>query len=148
MRKHMMRVVNANPFSKFFRAAALVLVISSSSAITYAAATPASIVSKDPGINNTVINHVSTDSESFLFEVKLDNTTGERFSVIIKDEGNNTIYRGWFSDKEFNRKFRLPKSESSKVTFIIRSESGKAAEAFEVNTNRRVVEDIVVKKVL
>jgi hypothetical protein len=148
MKKHMMRVVNANIFSKFFKAAVLVVSLTGSYAASYAAPASHAVVAGVPGFGNAVVNHLSTDNESFLFEVKLKNTSGERFTVIVKDEIGNTLYRGWFSETEFNKKFRLPKLDSEKITFIIRTESGKASETFEVNSSRRVVEDVVVKKVL
>jgi hypothetical protein len=146
MKKHMMRVVNTNVFSRFFKAA--VLVVALGGTYTAAHATPASqaVVNPGPGFGNAVVNHLSSDAESLLFEVKLINTTGERFAVIVKDENNHTLYRAWFTEKDFNKKFRLPKSEAEKLTFILRSESGKVTETFEINSSRRIVEDVVVKR--
>lgn len=147
MKKHMMRVINAN-FSRFFKAAIIVVTLSGSYAVTHAAPALQAVVNPGPGFGNAVISHLASDNESLLFAVKLENTTGERFSVIVKDANNHTLYRGWFSDKEFNKKFRLPKGDTDKLTMIIRSESGRASETFEINSSRRVVEDVVVKKVL
>lgn len=148
MKKNLMRVVNANIFSKFFKAAVLVISLTGSYAATQAAPASYAVVNNGPGFGNTEIKHIATDNESMLVEVTLDNTTGERFAVIIKDEAGHTLYRGWFSEKDFSKKFRLPKPEGEKLTVVLRSESGKATETFEINSSRRVIEDVVVKKVL
>lgn len=143
----MMRVVNANLFSKFFKTAVFVIALASVNATVHAAPVTQTVVENGPGFGNANVSHISSDNESLLFEVKVDNNTGERFSVIVKDEYSHTIYRGWFTGKEFNKKFRLPKTDSEKLTFIIKSESGNASESFEVNSSRRIIEDVVVKKV-
>lgn len=143
-----MRVVNANIFSKFFKAAVLVVSLSGAYAATMAAPSPYVVVNKEPGFGNAKITHIGSDSQSLLVELSFENNTGERVAVIVKDENSHTLYRGWFNEKDFSKKFRLPKTESEKLTVIIRSESGKASEAFEINSNRRVIEDVVVKKVM
>ena len=146
MKKQLMRVVNAN-YSRFFKTAILVVSLTGAYAATYATPASQAFVNAGPGVGKTEVSHLASDSESLLFEVKVENTSGEKFYVLVKDESNNTLYRGSFSDKDFTKKFRLPKSESNHVTFIIKGESGVTAQTFQINTSRRVVEEVVVTKV-
>lgn len=146
MKKQLMRVVNAN-YSRFFKTAVLVLSLTGAYAATYATPASQGIMNGGPGVGKTEVSHLASDGESLLFEVKVENASGEKFYVLVKDENNNTLYRGSFSGKEFNKKFRLPKSESNHITFIVRGESGVSTETFQINTNRRVVEEVVVTKV-
>lgn len=147
MKRSFMRVVNATTFSKFFKATAFVLVLSASYATTQAATAPYAVVNAGPGIGKTEISHLRSDNQSLLFEVKVENATGEKFMVIVKDESNNTLYRGYFDGKDFNKKFKVPKGETQKVTFIIRGGEGNAMQSFEINSNTRVIEEVIVTKV-
>jgi hypothetical protein len=147
MKKSLMRVVNTTLFSKFFKASAFVLVLSSSYAAVQASPAPYEIVKSGPGIGKTEISHVRSDNQSLIFEVKVENASGEKFIVIVKDDGNNTLYRGSFNDKAFSKKFKVQKGDTQKVTFIIKGESGSSSESFEINSNTRVIEEVVVTKI-
>lgn len=147
MKKTLMSVVNGNLFSKFFKASAMVIVLSGGYAVTQAAPASYAIVKAGPGIGKTEISHLRSDSQSLLFEVKVENATGEKFMVIVKDDSNNTLYRGYFNDRDFNKKFKIPKGETQKVTFIIKSDKGNATESFEINSNTRVIEEVVVTRI-
>lgn len=100
----------------------------------------------DPGVKNAIIKHLSTNNESIVFEVNVDNEKGEKFSVIIKGDGGATLYRGVFSDKNFSKKFVLPKADDQKLVFQVKSASGVKSEAFEVNSSTRLVEEVIVTK--
>lgn len=117
------------------------------SAAAYAAPASHHAVNADPRVPNAVITHVGSTSESLVFQVNLANQTGERFTLIIRDNTGTTLYRGAFSDKNFSKKFQLPKGDSDKIVFVIRSASGNSTESFEVNSNTRLVEEVVVRRV-
>jgi len=80
------------------------------------------------------------------FDVKVDNSDGEKFLILVKDESGTTLYRGFFNDKDFKKRFILPKTDASKITFYVKGENGNKSESFEINTNTRVIEEVVVKK--
>lgn len=141
MKKQMMRVVSANLASKFFKASAVALMLTVSAPAIYAAGNP------DPGVKNAVINHLATTGDNLLFEVKVANESGEKFTLVIKDNTGTTIYRGVYSDKNFAKKFQFPKGENDKVVFIVKSASGNKTESFEINSNTRLVEEVIVKRV-
>jgi len=147
MKKQLMRVVNTTMFSKFIKTTVVVLMLSGSYAVSYATPVFAGIENPGPGVGKTMVTHVSSDSKSQLFEVKVENATGEKFQIVVKDDNGRTLYRGNFTEKAFSKKFRLPKGESEKVTFIIKNEAGTESETFEINSSVRFVEEVVVKKV-
>jgi hypothetical protein len=147
MRKYLIGVVNAN-LSKFIKTTIVVFVLTATTTVK-AQVTPASAnISNDNGAGKAVVTYVSGSNETLLFDVKVDNAEGERFTIFVKDENGTTIYRGVYNDKDFKKRFVLPKTDSGKLTFNIKSESGSKSESFEINTNTRVVEEVTVRKVI
>lgn len=142
-----MRVVHARSFSKFIKATVIVFMLTGTYAATQAAPVDATAVNGGPGIGKAVINHLSSDSKSLLFQVNVENASGEKFIIVVKDENGSVLYRGGFTDKDFSKKFRVPKGETGKITFVVKSESTNKVESFEVNSNTRIVEEVVVRKV-
>jgi hypothetical protein len=75
----------------------------------------------------------------------LDNPTGGKFSVIVIDEEGNQIFQEIYTDKKFDKRFKLPKAEKNKLTFVIRNfKTADVKQTFEINT--KYVEDVVVTK--
>jgi hypothetical protein len=145
MRKHLMRVVSANS-SKFFKAAAFVIVITMATAAKAQLTPVSSTISEVP--IKAAVTYVATGNESLFFDVKVNNAEGEKFTIVVKDDNSTTLFRGTYYDKNFKKRFVLPKTDSNKLTFQIRSESDSKSEIFEVNTKTRVVEEVVVTKVI
>lgn len=141
MKKQLMRVVSANLASKFFKASAFALLLTVSASASYAGINPG------PGVNNAVIEHIATTNDNLLFEVKVANEKGEKFTLLIKDNTGTTLYRGVYNDKDFIKRFQFPKNESDKIVFIVKSASGNKTESFEINSRTRLVEEVVVKRV-
>jgi hypothetical protein len=82
-----------------------------------------------------------------IFNVSYSNPTGSKFTVAIKDQEGNPLYQSVFNDKDFYKQFRLPKSDKSKITFVIRNgREMDIVRSFEINVNSRVVADIAIKK--
>jgi hypothetical protein len=148
MKKQLMRAVNSNLFSKFIRTTVIVIMLSGAvSANAQAAIESAEISNAASGIGKSAITFVVATNESLYFDVKVENASGEKFQIIVRDENGNTLYRGNYSDRDFNKRFKLPKGDSGKITFLIRSDSGNKTESsFEINSNTRVIEDVVVRK--
>jgi hypothetical protein len=145
MRKHLMRVVSANS-SKFFKAVAFVIVITMATAAKAQLTPVSSTISEVP--IKAAVTYVATGNESLFFDVKVNNAEGEKFTIVVKDDNSTTLFRGTYYDKNFKKRFVLPKTDSNKLTFQIRSESDSKSEIFEVNTKTRVVEEVVVTKVI
>ena len=143
MKKHLMRVVNANFFSKFIKTSVVVLLLTAGNG-AFAQVSPVALATTQPA--SAAITYVTTTTDAILFDVKVANAIGERFLIIVKDENGTTIYRGAYNDKDFKKRFMLPRTDASRITFQIKSDSGSTAESFEINT--RLVEEVVVKKVI
>src|SRR6476620_11481479 len=145
MRKHLMRVVNAN-FSRFFKAAAVVIIVTMSTAANAQVTPVSTTISEVPA--KAAVTYIATSPESLFFDVKVSNEAGEKFTIVVKDDRGSSIYRGSYNEKNFKKRFVLPKTDSNKLTFLIRSESGLQSETFEINTNTRVIEEVSVTRVM
>lgn len=103
----------------------------------------------DPIVKAASVKHISTTDEKIIFQLSLDNETGDRFAVSIRDVQGNTIFQDIYSEKKFDKKFILDKSENiGKLTFVVRSLKDNQTQVFEVNTTTRLIEntDVTVKK--
>lgn len=93
------------------------------------------------------IQYLGTYDNSVWFNIQYANPNAEKFEIIIKNEDNDVLYQGKFSDKNFSKKIKLIKDQDElKPTFIIRSKENQTEQAFAINTSTRVVEEIVVTK--
>ena len=140
-----MRVVNTN-FSRFLKAAAVVIIITTTTAAKAQVTPVSATISGTP--SKAAVTYVAAGNDSLFFDVKVSNEAGEKFTIVVKDDEGTSIYRGAYSDKNFKKRFILPKTDSNKLTFLIRSESGLQSETFEINTNTRVIEEISVTRVM
>ena len=142
-----MRIVSANLYSKFFKAAALILVLSGSSYVNAQVMQVAATTEHGTGVSNAVINHIGTNNGMMLFEVKVENVSGEKFRVIVKDVDGTVLFQDSYDDKNFSKKFMIPKTDSDKLVFVIKSSSATKSQSFQINSNTRVVEEVVVKRI-
>jgi hypothetical protein len=94
------------------------------------------------------VKYLAGKDGDVLFNVVYNNVTGQRFSVLVLDEFGNQIYQHSFSDKQFDRKFKLADPESTNsLTFIIRNYGDNSVQRFRVDTSNRLIEDVEVKEV-
>ena len=103
----------------------------------------------DPIVKAATVKHISTTNDKIVFQLSLDNETGEKFTVSIKDISGNTLFQDAYSEKKFDKKFVFDKSEDiGKLTFVLRSLKDNQTQVFEINTITRLVEnvDVTVKK--
>jgi hypothetical protein len=142
MKKQSMRVVNTFLRSKFIRLTALLLIV-----VNMAAAQTKTVALREPIANSAVVTHIGNLEGSVLFKVQYDNLSGEKFALTIKDLNGEVLYQEVYTDKKFDKKFQLPKENAGKLQFIIKSVRTNQAQTFEVNTNSRLVEEMIVKKV-
>lgn len=107
----------------------------------------ASIKPVDPVESVASVKYIGKQDQTLFFNVKYNNTSASKFFVTIKDDDGVTLYQGAFTDNAFDKKFSLPKTDSRKVVFIISDKKNNYSESFEITTETRFVEDVVVKKV-
>lgn len=99
------------------------------------------------GTDKVEVKYTGTDKfDQLTFTVKYSNPAGNTFSLSVLDENGESLYKGFFGDKQFDKTFKLPKLEASKYTFVI--ENGKEAfkQKFDVNIKTQVVENVVISK--
>jgi|SRR5688572_24517365 len=98
-------------------------------------------------VSPVAVRHLGNTTETMNFQVKYDNETGNKFSVIIRDQDNNILFQEYYTDKKFDKKFTLPKVDNNKVIIQVRNAKDNSLQTFEVNTNVRTVEEVIVKRV-
>jgi hypothetical protein len=100
------------------------------------------------GASTAEVKYISGQDGEYLFNVVYNNAAGSRFTLIVLDADGNQLFQSQYSDKKFDKKFRLADPEDfGKLTFVIRNFGDNSVQRFEVNTNNRLVEDIEVKEV-
>lgn len=91
------------------------------------------------------VKFLGVSGDAVLFNVSVENPTGAKFSVIVLDEDGSELFHEIYSDKKFDKRFKLPKTDKHKLTFVVRNyKDADLRQAFEINT--RYVEDVVVTK--
>ncbi|HEX3934910.1 MAG TPA: hypothetical protein VHW43_09555 [Puia sp.] len=94
------------------------------------------------------VKYIAAKNGDGLFNVIYNNASGSRFSVAVLDEYGNRLYQGYFTDRVFNRKFKLADPEStSKIIFVIRNFGDNSVQRFQVDATSELVEDVQVKEV-
>jgi len=94
------------------------------------------------------IQYIGTVDNQPVFQIEFENKEQKPIQVSIKDEDGNTLYFEKIKDKKFSRKFKFerPDAEDMKLTFTLATEKEKHVQVFEVNTQVKVVQDVVVTK--
>ena len=80
------------------------------------------------------------------FNVKYANPNGNTFNVVVLDENGDQLFKAVYDNKKFDKTFKLPKSELTKVSFVIEDSKAAYKEKFDVSVTTRVIEDVVVSK--
>ena len=97
------------------------------------------------GTAPATVSYLGAANEQMSFNLKYENTKGERYAVTILDSEGNTLFDGSFSEKKFNKTFKVP-AEIGNLTFIISDSKNRAEKKFAVTTERRVIEEVYVTK--
>src|SRR5687768_7320952 len=141
MKRQFMRVVNATLYSKSVKVVASLFLIAASFS-----AQAQTTDEKEAPVRVAEVKHIGNTRDMMVFQVQVDNTLGDRFSVIVKDTYGATLFNEVFKDKKFDKKFKVPKTEDDKVFFVIRDLASNNEQSFEVHSNTRVIEEVSVKK--
>jgi len=94
------------------------------------------------------VKYIAGADGDYLFNVVYNNNSNSRFTVVILDAEGNQLFQSQYSDKQFDKKFRLEHPEEfGRLTFIIRNLGDNSVQRFEVDANSKLVEDVEVKEV-
>jgi len=144
MKKHFLNHISVKFFAGSLTAAMLFLTTQSSVSaqkINNSVTQTTSVTASD----KVQVKYLGTVNEDVYFGVKYNNANAATFSITVLDEIGDVLYQGNFSDKLFDKKFKLPK-DYSKVSFVVKSTEDKFEQSFLVNINSRVVEDVIVSR--
>lgn len=97
--------------------------------------------------NQASIQFAGSLDNALVFDVKVANTNGDKFTITVSDNDGNVLYTQGFSEKNFDKKFKLLKSdEISRYNFKITSNNKDLEQVFSVNASTKVVDDVVITK--
>lgn len=102
----------------------------------------------NPETNNTKdieIHYAGHSNDNLAFDVKFANPSGKTFTLLVLDEFGQSLYKANYSNKNFKKKFIVPKDETV-LTFVIQVGKEVHREKFDVNIRTQQIEDVVVKK--
>lgn len=93
------------------------------------------------------IQYSGTAENSVVFRVAFENPAAQKFSLIIKNDAGDVLYSGQFTDAHFSKAIHLLKEDSEmNPVFIIRAGNQKVEQAFKVNVNPVLEEEVIVSK--
>ena len=96
---------------------------------------------------NITVKYLGTQDDVILFNVTVSNPNGNKFSVIVTDNEGNQLFKEVYNDKQFDKRFKLPKSETGKLSFVVRNFKDASDDVHSFEVSSRVVEDVVVTKI-
>ena len=89
--------------------------------------------------------YAGTKDNSYAFSVQYDNSLGQKFQLIVKNDEGVVVYQEQFNDVHFTKTLLLPKDLGEiHPTFIIRTGNQQVEHSFTAST--KVTENIVVSK--
>jgi len=94
---------------------------------------------------NATVSCLKLEEGQVYFNVKFENADGGRFDILVNDVTGDNLYHASFSGKNFNRVFRAP-VENGKLVIIIRDGKDKISHKFELSTESKMVQQILVKR--
>lgn len=94
---------------------------------------------------NATVSCLKMEEGQVYFNVKFENADGGRFDILVNDVTGDNLYRATFTGKNFNKVFRAP-VENGKLVIIIRDSKEKTSHKFELSTESKLVQQILVKR--
>jgi uncharacterized membrane protein YkoI len=89
----------------------------------------------------------TTEDNAMLFDVKVDNPNGDKFTVTVSSKDGDILFVKDFNDKSFAKKFKLLKSNDiSSYNFKITSSNKSLEQNFAVDATTKVIDSVVVTK--
>ncbi len=71
------------------------------------------------------VKYVGTTNNQVVFQVVFDNPTGEKFSLIIKNDAGDVVYHQQFSETHFAKNVYFENTDTEiQPTFIVRGSTG------------------------
>lgn len=98
-------------------------------------------------ISTASVQHIQGPENHTMFQVKLLNQEGVKFSITVKDNLGNELFGEVYQDKVFDKKFKFENlNELGEHTITIKSLKGEATQTYKVNAVTRTVKDVVINR--
>jgi hypothetical protein len=94
---------------------------------------------------NASVSCLKMEEGQVYFNVKFENAEGGRFDILVNDANGDNLYRAAFTGKNFNKVFRAP-VENGKLVIVIRDSKANTSHKFELSTESKMVQQILVKR--
>ena len=104
----------------------------------------ANAASNDPIEKNSTLTSLGVVSGEMMFNLKCENLNGDKVEVVLTDSQGTRLYRQIYTDKNLNKTFRVP-VDVEKLVVRVTNLKDKTQQKFEVTTQRRTIEDVIVK---
>jgi hypothetical protein len=97
--------------------------------------------------NTAEVKYVTQKEGQGIFNVRYNNAAGSRFSLVVLDADGDQLYSYVYSEKNFEKNFKLADPESfRKLVFIIRNLNDGSTQRFEVEARGHEEEVVEVKE--
>jgi hypothetical protein len=136
-----MKTIMLTAFSLVKKTAVMLLIVTAT--LTSASAKVADTTYEDG--ENATVQCLKLEEGQVYFNVKFENADGGRFDILVNDINGDNLYRSTFTGKNFNKVFRAP-VENGKLVIIIRDNKDKTSHKFELMTESKMVQQILVKR--
>ncbi len=136
-----MKTIMLNAFSLVKKTAVILLAVTVT--LTSASAKVSDSTYEDD--ENATVSCLKMEEGQVYFNVKFENADGGRFDILVNDVTGDNLYRATFTGKNFNKVFRAP-VENGKLVIIIRDSKEKTSHKFELSTESKLVQQILVKR--
>ena len=115
------------------------------------AAAPMAMANDSSRINKTIpveLKLVGNVNDQPIFQLSYTGTEQDEFTIVLRDEDGNALYRENIKGEGFTKKFLLNKEEIGDGTlrFEVSSKKFDKVAIYEVNRSTRQVEDMVINK--
>jgi len=102
---------------------------------------------KENMAGKVLVKYIGNSEDGLFFNVKYSNETGKYFDVVIKDESGEILYEGNFNDKNFDKKFLLPKDHDvSALSIAVNAGKNYFVQSYSVITKTNSSKEVVVSK--
>jgi len=91
------------------------------------------------------LTYVGTADEHVNFLLNYDNEANEKFVVIVSNAAGKTLYEEVYAERKLTKIFSVP-VDFGNVTFTVAAYRNKSDKKFQVSTERKVVEEVIIKK--
>ena len=83
--------------------------------------------------DQVTVKYVGTTENNIVFQVQFENPTGEKFSLIIKNDNGDVVFHQAFNETHFSKNVYFENTDSDiQPTFIIRNANNEIVRQFRV----------------